>query len=194
MEDIAGAEVSVDDEVRFGKKIAEYRELRGLSLRALAASAGVSSSFLSQLENNRVSASISSMRKIAGALGVSIADLLSTNTGHVRGVVRAADRPVYLMDSGSQKQVISQSPVRNLEIYTGTFAVGGSTGVEQYTHGRAQEIFIVLEGSVELYLGSEVIAMHKHDSIEYLSSVPHRVVNAGDTVAEVMWVTSPPTL
>lgn len=183
-----------DDEARVGRRIAEYRELRGLTLRGLASSAGVSPSFLSQLENNRASASIASLRKIAEALGVSVADLLGTQSGHARGVVRAADRPAYPSGSGSTKYVIAQPPMRNLEIYNGIFEPGGSTGDDLYAHGKSQEIFIVIQGSVELSLGEDVLLMHKDDSIEYLSSVPHRVVNVGDGVAEVMWVTSPPTV
>ena len=180
-------------EVQLGRRIGEFRELRGLTLRGLAGNAGVSSSFLSQLENNRASASISSLRKIAEALGVSVADLLNTSTGHSRGVVRAKDRPEYPSGAGSTKYVIAQPPMRNLEIYNGIFEPGGSTGDDLYAHGKSQEIFIVLRGTVELSLGDEVVRMNKDASIEYLSSVPHRVVNVGDGQAEVMWVTSPPT-
>ncbi|GAB3119384.1 helix-turn-helix domain-containing protein [Glaciibacter psychrotolerans] len=180
-------------EVHLGRRIAEFRELRGLTLRGLAANAGVSSSFLSQLENSRASASISSMRKISEALGVSVADLLGSHNGHARGVVRAQDRPEYPSGAGSTKFVIAQPPMRNLEIYKGVFEPGGSTGDDLYSHGKSQEIFIVLHGTVELSLGTEVIRMNADDSIEYLSSVPHRVINVGDGQAEVMWVTSPPT-
>nr|WP_272929037.1 cupin domain-containing protein [Leucobacter chromiireducens] len=175
-----------------GRRVAESRELRGLSLRALAAAAGVSSSFLSQLENGRTNASVASLRKIAAALGVTPAHLLDASNGHTRGVLRGTDRPTLPLD-GAQKYVISQEPLRNLEIYSGTFAPGGSTGPDLYSHGNAQEFLIVVAGAVTLELAGERYTMQKDDSIEFLSSVPHRIVNDSEVTAEVLWINSPPT-
>lgn len=72
--------------------------------------------------------------------------------------------------------------------------VGGATAEEAYTHGDSEELVVCLEGTIELYLGQELHELKAGDSIDYRSSVPHRVVNAGDGVAEVMWVISPPSL
>lgn len=180
------------EELELGRRVAQFRELRGLSLRALAAEAGVSSSFLSQLENGHSNASVASLRKIAGALGVTPAALLDASTGHTRGVLRGSERPTLPLD-GAEKFVISQEPLRNLEIYAGTFAPGGSTGSDAYSHGNAQEFFIVVAGSITLELGSERYVMYKDDSIEFLSSVPHRIVNQSGAPAEVLWINSPPT-
>lgn len=182
----------MSEELELGRRIAEFRELRGLSLRGLANAAGVSSSFLSQLENGHSNASVASLRKIAGALGVTPAALLDASNGHIRGVLRGSDRPTLPLE-GAEKFVISQEPLRNLEIYAGSFAPGGSTGPDAYSHGNAQEFFIVVAGSVTLELGSERFVMHKDDSIEFLSSVPHRIVNNSDALAEVLWINSPPT-
>ncbi|KUF06874.1 transcriptional regulator [Leucobacter sp. G161] len=184
--------IRMSEELELGRRIAEFRELRGLSLRGLATAAGVSSSFLSQLENGHSNASVASLRKIAGALGVTPAALLDASNGHTRGVLRGADRPTLPLD-GAEKFVISQEPLRNLEIYAGSFAPGGSTGPDAYSHGNAQEFFIVVAGSITLELGAERYVMHKDDSIEFLSSVPHRIVNHSDGPAEVLWINSPPT-
>lgn len=180
------------DDQELGQRVAQFRELRGLSLRALAAAAGVSSSFLSQLENGRTNASVASLRKIAAALGVTPAHLLDASNGHTRGVLRAADRPTLPL-AGAEKFVISQEPLRNLEIYSGSFPAGGSTGADPYSHGNAQEFLIVVAGTVVLELAGERYEMHKDDSIEFLSSVPHRIVNESDAEANVLWINSPPT-
>ncbi|MEB4615324.1 helix-turn-helix domain-containing protein [Leucobacter sp. M11] len=182
----------MSEEHELGERVAQFRELRGLSLRALAATAGVSSSFLSQLENGKSNASVSSLRKIASALGVTPAALLDASSGHTRGVLRAADRPTLPLD-GAQKFVVTQEPLRNLEIYAGHFAPGGNTGPDAYSHGNAQEVFLVVRGSITLELGPERYEMHRGDSIEFLSSVPHRIVNESGADAEVLWINSPPT-
>lgn len=181
-----------DHALELGKRVAALREVRGMSLRSLAAAAGVSSSFLSQLENARTNASVASLRKIAVALGVSPAQLLDDKLVHTRGVLRAADRPTYPLE-GADKYVISLPPLRNLEIYAGHFEPGSSTGADPYTHGQSQEFLLVTAGEVELELGDERYTLREDDSIEFLSSVPHRVANVSDASAKVIWINSPPT-
>lgn len=182
-----------DTEGELGRRIAAFRALSGMSLRSLAAASGVSSSFLSQLENGRTSASIGSLRKISAALGVSPAKLLDDSADHTRGVLKAADRPTLPLEPGSQKYVLALPPLRNLEVYAGVLGPGSSTSAENYTHGNAQEIFIVTEGEVIFELGGERYPMSTDDSIEFLSSVPHRALNESAHEAKVLWIGSPPT-
>jgi quercetin dioxygenase-like cupin family protein len=104
--------------------------------------------------------------------------------------LRAHERPVFSTDGGLQKLLLSRPPLRQLEVYEGTFDVGGSTGPEAYAHDNAQELFYVLTGHIELSIASETLILGPRDSVEYLSSVPHRAVNIGATTAQVMWITS----
>jgi mannose-6-phosphate isomerase-like protein (cupin superfamily) len=46
---------------------------------------------------------------------------------------------------------------------------------------------------VRLELGGEVFELERGDSIDYRSSVPHRAVNTGNELAEVLWIISPPS-
>ena len=52
-----------------------WREHRGLSARALAGRAGISTAYLSQIETGRKPGSFDAMAKLARALGVSMEDL-----------------------------------------------------------------------------------------------------------------------
>lgn len=181
-----------EDEVDLGQRVAALREIRGMSLRSLSHEAGVSSSFLSQLENGRTNASVASLRKIAAALGVSPAQLLDDKLAHTRGVLRARDRPTLPLE-GAEKFVVALPPLRNLEVYAGHFEPGGSTGADAYSHGRAQEILIVTEGEIVLELAEERYVLQVDDSVEFHSSVPHRVANESAADARVIWINSPPT-
>jgi transcriptional regulator with XRE-family HTH domain len=57
-----------------GELVRELREARRLSVRALAAQAGFSPSFISQVENEQASPSIASLERIATALGVTLVE------------------------------------------------------------------------------------------------------------------------
>ncbi|MEU4231837.1 cupin domain-containing protein [Nonomuraea sp. NPDC026600] len=180
-----------------GVRIRAYRTMRQMTLRGLAAQAQASASFISQLERGQTSASIGMLRRIAEALGITVADLFSEQDEVGHRVVRRAERPELPTKPGTRKYLISQRPLQNLEMYAGALDPGASTGDEPYSHGDSQEIFLILRGQVTLWLGpADSAASHvlgPGDSVEYRTSMPHRVVNDGDETAEVLWTISPPT-
>ena len=173
-----------------GNRLREARETARLSTRDAAARAGVSAGFISQLENGKCGVSVGVLKRLSAAVGISVADLLADETPVARPVLRAHERPVFSTDGGLQKLLLSRPPLLQLEVYEGTFDVGGSTGPEAYAHDNAQELFYVLTGHIELSIASETLILGPRDSVEYLSSIPHRAVNIGATTAQVMWITS----
>ena len=155
--------------------------------------ADVSASFLSQVERGQSGASVATLMKIASALGVSIPDLFSEEAAHPTRVVTRAHRPIIISGSGYRKTLLSQRPIQHIEACIGEFEPGLSTGGELYTHGDSQEILLILAGEVTTYLGDQSFVMSQGDSLEYRTSVPHGVVNTGNSVAEVLWIVSPST-
>ena len=179
---------SAKDEL--GERLRTARERARLSTRDVAARAGVSAGFISQLENGKRGASVAVLKRISAAVGISVADLLTEQAPASRPVLRANQRPVFSSDSGLQKLLLSRPPIQQLEVYEGTFEVGGSTGAEAYAHDNAQELFYVLSGHVEISIGDEIHILGPRDSVEYLSTTPHRAVNIGATEAQAIWITS----
>src|SRR5262245_65433682 len=83
----------VQTEVDVGERLRDIRRLRRATLKTIADRAGVSESFLSQVERGRASASIASLRRIAGALGVTVADLFEPTGPPRPRVLRRDQRP-----------------------------------------------------------------------------------------------------
>src|SRR5215831_16754242 len=71
----AAAESRID----IGERLRAIRLLRKRTLKEVAGAAEVSESFLSQLERGRTSASVVTLQRLAGALGIEISDLFATN-------------------------------------------------------------------------------------------------------------------
>ncbi|MFI6595753.1 helix-turn-helix domain-containing protein [Nonomuraea sp. NPDC050536] len=178
---------------RLGARIRAYRTMRRMTVRGLAGEAQASPSFISQLERGQTSASIGMLRRIAGALGLTVADLFNEEDEVGHRVVKRSERPELHTAPGTRKFLISQRPLQDLEVYAGEFDPGASTGAEPYTHGDSQEIFLVVSGQVTLWLSDASHVLTPGDSVEYRTSVPHRVVNDGDETAEVLWIIAPPT-
>ncbi|WP_113703749.1 helix-turn-helix domain-containing protein [Nonomuraea lactucae] len=189
--------MAASETAHLGARIRAYRTMRQMTVRALAGEAQASPSFISQLERGQTSASVGMLRRIAQALGLTVAELFSEDDEVGHRVVRRAERPALPTGPGARKYLISQRPLQNVEMYAGEFDPGASTGDDPYTHGDSQEFFLVLRGEVVLWLGPapEAVAhvLGPGDSVEFRTSVPHRVVNDGGEPAEVLWVVSPPT-
>src|SRR6266849_4803664 len=169
----------VATEVDVGMRLRAIRIARRRTLREVAERAGLSESFLSQVERGRASASIASLRRIADALGISISDLFQPFEPSRPRVLRHDDRPSLAFGILGRKLLLTPRPLHQLEVFVGELDPGGSTGAEQYAHGDSEELFVVLHGSVRLELGGDVHELESGDSIDYRSSTPHRVVNVG---------------
>ncbi|TPL12483.1 helix-turn-helix transcriptional regulator [Mesorhizobium sp. B2-4-14] len=176
-----------------GMRLKGLRLARRLSLRDLAEATGTSASFISQLERGLTGASTASLNQMASALGVSVAMLFEESAARNHGVLRRSERPSLPPSDGCRKMLLSRPPLSDMEVYVGEFDIGGSTGHDQYTHGDAHEMLVVLRGIVEVSLGEARHVLEEGDSIEYTTSTPHRSENIGGGRAEVMWIIAPPT-
>ena len=62
---------------KLGQSVHEYRKLRGLSQQELAGSAGLDRAYISSVEHGKQNISIGAISKLAGALGITIEELLT---------------------------------------------------------------------------------------------------------------------
>jgi len=176
-----------------GQRLRAIRLLRRLTLREVADAAGVSESFVSQLERGRSSASVATLQRLAAAVGIEISDLFADESESGPRVLRHQERQLLEWGHLGRKALLTPKPFHSLEAVAASFDPGGSTGNEPYTHGDSEELLLVLAGRVHLQLGSELLDLSKGDSVNYRSSTPHRVSNPGDEPAEVLFVISPPS-
>ena len=188
------SQIADAERVDVGERLRAIRRLRRATLKTVADRADLSESFLSQVERGRANASVASLQRIAAALAVSVADLFEPNGSSARPrVLRRESRPNLAFGTLGRKFMLTPRPLENLQVILGEFDPGGSTGDEPYTHGDSEELLVILDGVVSLQLGPEVFELSTGDSIDYRSSVPHRLVNIGGDPAEVMWIISPPS-
>ena len=180
-------------EVDLGGRIRALRLARGETLRRLAAEAGVTESFLSQVERGVASPSIATVQRIARALGQSIAELFAADE---RGgiVVRARDRRrVVYQGLGAIDEFLTRANDGRLQVILSTIEPGGGTGDEAYTHESDEEVVVVLEGSLDLWVGPEHFRLEAGDAVTHSSRLPHRNTNPGPGTARVLFCMTPPS-
>ena len=191
-EDVPSLAVA-EDEVDVGVRLRLVRRARRRTLREVAEASGISESFLSQLERGLANASVATLRRVAGTLGVSIGDLFQEPGGSGPRVLRAVGRPVLAFGLFGRKYHLHSAPDRAFDIFVCEFEPGGSTGAEPYAHGDSEEIAVVLDGAAQLMLGGEIFELAQDDSIVYRSSMPHRLIADGSAGARVLFVSTPPS-
>ncbi len=180
-------------EADLGPRIRGLRLVRGMTLRELATEAGVTESFLSQVERGVASPSIASVRRIARGLGHSIADLFEEDETSGRLVRAAERRRVAYPGLGAYDEFLTRAENGRIQVILSTIEPGGGTGEEAYTHDSDEEVVIVLAGALELWVGTEHYLLGEGDAITHPSRVPHRNTNPGSDVARVLFCITPPS-
>ena len=180
-------------EVDLGARIRALRVARGATLRQLAAQAGVTESFLSQVERGVASPSIASVQRIARALGQSIAELFAADES-AGIVVRARERRrIVYQGLGAVDEFLTRATDGRLQVILSTIEPGGGTGEEAYTHDSDEEVVVVLEGVLDLWVGPEHYRLETGDAVTHSSRIPHRNTNPGPGVARVLFCITPPS-
>ena len=183
----------VATELQLGPRIRSLRQARQVTLRQLAERAGVTESFLSQVEREVTSPSIASVQRIARALDLGIADLFGDEPPIGRVVRRAERRRIVYPGLNAVDEFLTSGRDGRLEVILTTLEPGGGTGEEPYTHESDEEVVIVLEGGLELWVGDEFHDLAEGDSITYSSRQPHRNRNPGPGRAVILFCATPPS-
>ncbi|MGI8829020.1 MAG: helix-turn-helix domain-containing protein [Candidatus Limnocylindria bacterium] len=182
-----------DQETMIGATLRAVRRQRGFTLRQVADEAGVTESFLSQVERDIASPSIATLRRIAVALGTSIGVLLDDVGPHGQ-LVRAEDRRVVTYPGlDARDEFLTDGSGGRLQVILSIVEPGGGTGPEAYSHESDEECLIVLDGALDLWVGTEHHRLETGDAIRYSSRVPHRNENPGPGTARILFVITPPS-
>jgi len=180
-------------ELQLGPRIRALRQARNVTLRELAARAGVTESFLSQVEREVTSPSIASVQRIAHALDLAIAELFTEEAPRGRVVRRAERRRIVYPGLHAVDEFLTAGMSGRLQAILSTIDPGGGTGDEPYAHDSDEEVVIVLSGRLELWIADEHYLLEEGDTIAYSSRLPHRNVNSSDRVAVVLFCVTPPS-
>jgi transcriptional regulator with XRE-family HTH domain len=183
----------MSEERQLGSRIRSLRERKGLPLRSVADAAGVSESFLSQVERGVASPSVASLRRVAEALGESVGALFEGGEASGR-LVRVRDRRRLLHPQRRWEDVLlTPSAARHLQVILSTIEAGAGSGAEPYSHDSDEECVIVLKGNLRFWVDEDPFELEEGDALVFESRRPHRNHNPGPGKAEVLWIITPPS-
>jgi transcriptional regulator with XRE-family HTH domain len=178
-------------QIHVGERLQQLRKGCGLSVRTLAARAGFSPSFISQMEHDQVSPSIASLERIAAVLGVTLGGFFTEAAFSPVAVVRVADRQelVSLWSRASIEALGPASGTGALEPMMITLEPGGRSGTRLHA-ALGEQFALVCEGEVTLTLADHTYALRQGDAVSITADTLHQWQNPGAGPARVLLVTA----
>ncbi len=171
-----------------GIRLRQLRVRRKLSLAEVAKAVGISLGFLSALERSHMSASVSTLRKLARFYKTNILDFYgSAESNHL---VRPDHRKVLEAGPGVRMELLAWGNAV-MEPHLFRIASGAGSG-ESYTH-EGEEFLYLLKGELHISLQDQEYQLKAGDSFYFESATPHNWKNPGRSETMVLWVNTPPT-
>ena len=159
---------------RISHNVRRLRDKRQLSLETLAHASGVRRALIAQIEAGRSLPSVKVLSKIAGALKVSIAELLDPDSIGI--VIRRALPPEHTAHG------VTFSELR--------LAPQAEEQVPGNPHS-VQKNLQVAKGSLELSIDDQQFVLNAGDSVLFRAELPHRYRNPHTSEAVAYLLTSP---
>jgi transcriptional regulator with XRE-family HTH domain len=177
-----------------GEQIRELRRIKRLTLQDLADAIGISVGHLSEIERNRSTLKVGTLRKICDVLGMHISWFFPSQPSGPAAernlIVRAAQRRrMTYTGLGVNEELLSPNLSGPLELLMSTIEPGADTG--EYRHDGS-EAGVVVAGTMELWVDGVRFLLNTGDSFSFDSTHPHRCRNPGDAPTKVVWVITPP--
>ncbi|MEM6461870.1 MAG: cupin domain-containing protein [Pseudomonadota bacterium] len=177
-----------EDHGALATRLRERRRELGLTLKAVADSAGLSVGFISQIERGIAVPSLSSLVSVSRVLDVNVGDFLTSQPRSDENEVqtRHADRPVFAVSESSvtYERVSSSFPGHVLRSVIINEPPGHRS--EPIAH-EGEEMMFVLEGNITVEIDGERRVLATGDSVHFPSTRVHSSWNHTDRPATILW-------
>ena len=178
--------------MKIGNKLKRLRQEKLLTQNELADRCDLSKGFISQLERDLTSPSLSTLDDILEALGTNIKDFFND---HEQEKIVFGQDDIYEIENEELeyilKWLIPNAQKNKMEPILLILKEGGKYKLE--TAHEGEEFGYVLSGTVHIHLGSKKYKAKKCESFYYNANVDHYISNHGKKEATILWVATPPS-
>jgi transcriptional regulator with XRE-family HTH domain len=180
---------SAADAEHVGNRIRQLRQAKDLSAKELASRSGLTASYISRIENAKVSPTVATLGRVVQAMGETFASLFEDAQAD-GPVVRAHDR-LPLHSHGVDDYRITPAWASRLVVVESVIEAGQASGANPHTHPGDEECVLVMDGQLTVWLDGQEHLLGPGDSATYLCRLPHRWRNSGRESSRVLWIITP---
>ena len=176
--------------VNVGGRLRQLREEHKISMRGLATKSGLSANALSMIERGKTSPSVSTLYKLADALGVDITAFFGEPAERLNCVfVKAQERTRVPFPRGLWEDLGGERFVGRVLPFMLTLENGGGSGPHTMIH-TGHEFVLCLRGTIEYQVENHVYHLEAGDSLIFAARLRHKWRNTGNSVANALIVLS----
>jgi quercetin dioxygenase-like cupin family protein len=180
----------MDEQLRqIGERLQGLREVLDLTAQEVADTVGISLEKYEKIEAGELDITISNLMKIAHKYGVSTEELIFAESPHMKS---------YFVVRKGQGMSIERTKAYKYQSLVGgfvnhkadVFIVTVEPKPEAHTIYKnshpGQEFNLILEGTMELYIGGKTMILEEGDSIYFDSTKPHGMKAVGDKAVKFL--------
>jgi len=173
-----------------GDRIRQMRIERGLTQEELANRAELSKGYISQIERDLTSPSISTLEDVLICLGTNLSEFFAVRE---RPKVVFSSEDYFVKEDAVRKSkvewIIPNAQKNMMEPIRLTLEPGGETMPDNPHEG--EEFGYVIRGTIQIHIGKERYTVKRGESFYLLPEQEHYISSEND--AEIIWVSAPPS-
>lgn len=172
-----------------GDRLRAARQVQQLTIEQLASATGLSKGFISRVERDQTSPSVSTLVALCDVLNVPVGDLFVRSDAEV---VRASDAPKITLGGEDMVELLmSPRSERRLQVVRTLVEPGGHSGESMYTVPAELDLVYVVAGRISMRLADVTWELSAGDSLTLDGREPHSWHPLDDAPAELIWVLIP---
>ncbi len=176
------------------RKLKALRKSRNVSLSELAEKVGLTKGYLSRIENSENPPPISTLGKIASALGTDITDLFPKVPESVSGqelVISRNHEVPQINGRGTiygynYQNLAVEKKGKNMEPFIVTVSFDHPVDIQTEFAHQGEEFLYVLEGTMEFFFKGETYILETGDSAYFDADIPHSGRSIGEKKAKLL--------
>jgi transcriptional regulator with XRE-family HTH domain len=174
-----------------GPKLRTLRKQAGLSLQQLAVKADVSAAAIHKIEQSGMVPTITTLLKVAGALGRPVAYFVDEE--------EVASDPTVFVRDGEQRPILTSHTGIDLAGISGTYGrfylagaratvLPGASSGDHFLEHPGEELVYLLEGELEFVVNQQTYRLQPGDSLHFRTVQQHSWRNPGTVDAVALWM------
>ena len=175
--------------MELGTKLRDMRQQKNLTQEELADRCELTKGYISQLENDLTSPSITTLVDLLNALGSNLSEFFRDETEE-KIVFSESEYLEKQSDGMTLEWVIPNAQKNMMEPVLVELAAGASTSTD-FPHD-GEEFGYVLEGKITVIRAGKSHTAKKGESFYYSADKEHQIVNKGKSKAKFIWISTPP--
>ena len=181
-----------NDRRAIGNRIRAARQASQMTIEQLSDATKLSKGFISRVERDQTSPSVSTLVQICDVLHIAVGDLFHEPDSYY---VSSKEAPsINLGGENVDERLLSPRSERRIQVISTVVHAGeaGSGGDELYTVNSELEVLHVLAGTVRFNLNGAMWELTTGDSLTFSGREPHtwKVIDSS-TETRLIWVLSP---